>query len=141
MGTKRNIMFYSKSSNGFYSIEINGDNIPSDAVEISEEDYSTLLAGQSEGKVITADENGYPILVDAPASEITIVSMRQARLALLQEDQLDAVEAMITTREQHIWWDYSATVEKYNPLVTQIKTVLGWTDEYLTQLFELAATL
>ena len=73
--------------------------------------------------------------------EITTVSMRQARLALLQEDQLDAVEARITTREQHIWWDYSTTVEKYNSFVTQIKTALGWSDEYLTQLFELAATL
>ena len=73
--------------------------------------------------------------------EITIVSMRQARLALLQENQLDAVEALITTREQHIWWDYSTVVEKYNPLVTEIKTALNWSDEYLTQLFELANTL
>ena len=73
--------------------------------------------------------------------EITTVSMRQARLALLQENQLDAVEALITTREQHIWWDYSTTVEKYNVFVTHIKTVLGWSDKYLTQLFELAATL
>ena len=73
--------------------------------------------------------------------EITIVSMRQARLALLQENQLDAVEALITTREQHIWWDYSTIVEKYNPLVIEIKTALNWSDEYLTQLFELANTL
>ena len=134
-------MFYSKSTNGFYSTEINGDNIPSDAVEISEEEYSALLAGQSEGKVIAADENGYPILVDAPVQEITTVSMRQARLALLQEDQLDAVEALITTREQHIWWDFSPNVEKYNSFVTQIKTALDWSDEYLTHLFELAASL
>ena len=75
------------------------------------------------------------------APEITTVSMRQARLALLQEDQLDAVEALITTREQHIWWDFSPNVEKYNSFVTQIKTALGWTDEYLTHLFELAASL
>ena len=134
-------MFYSKSTNGFYSTEINGDNIPSDAVEISEEEYSALLAGQSEGKVIAADENGYPILVDAPVQEITTVSMRQARLALLQEDQLDAVEALITTREQHIWWDFSPNVEKYNSFVTQIKTALDWSDEYLTHLFDLAASL
>ena len=75
------------------------------------------------------------------APEITTVSMRQARLALLQEDQLDAVEALITTREQHIWWDFSPNVEKYSSFVTQIKTALGWTDEYLTHLFDLAASL
>ena len=73
--------------------------------------------------------------------EITTVSMRQARLALLQEGELDDVEALITTREQHIWWDFSPNVEKYNPFVIQIKNALGWTDEYLTHLFELAASL
>lgn len=56
-------MFYSKSTGGFYSHEIHGTNIPSDAVEITAEYHHELLQGQSEGKQITADENGYPILV------------------------------------------------------------------------------
>lgn len=70
--------------------------------------------------------------------EITVVTMRQARLALLQENQLDAVEAMITTPEQRIWWDYSTVVEKYNPLCQQVAAALNLD---LTQLFELANTL
>lgn len=73
--------------------------------------------------------------------EIIFVSMRQCRLALLQENQLDDVEALITTREQLIWWNYSAIVEKYNPMVQDIATALDWTPEYLTSLFELANTL
>lgn len=73
--------------------------------------------------------------------EITVVTMRQCRLALLQENQLDDVEALITTREQLIWWDYSTSVEKYNSMVQEIATTLNWTPEYLTQLFELANTL
>lgn len=59
-------MFYSKSTNGFYSREIHGDNIPADAVEITAEEHSALLEGQSQGKLIQADENGYPILADQP---------------------------------------------------------------------------
>lgn len=73
--------------------------------------------------------------------EITSISMRQCRLSLLQENLLDDVEALITTREQHIWWDYSIQVEKYNPLVQEIANALNWTPKYLTQLFELASTL
>jgi hypothetical protein len=73
--------------------------------------------------------------------EITIVTMRQCRLALLQEGQLDDVEGLMKTREQFIWWDYSIMVEKYNPIVQDIATALGWTPEYLTSIFEMASAL
>ena len=59
-------MFYSKQTGGFYTREIHGDNIPVDAVEITPEQHAALLQGQSEGKRITADENGYPVLQDPP---------------------------------------------------------------------------
>ena len=73
--------------------------------------------------------------------EITQVSMRQCRLALLQENQLVSVEALITTPEQKIWWDYSTVVEKDNQLVKDMAVALDWTPEYLTSLFNLAITL
>ena len=73
--------------------------------------------------------------------EITIVSMRQCRLALLQEGQLDDVEALITSREHLIWWDYSTIVEKHNPMVQGIAAELGWTPEYLASIFEMASAL
>jgi hypothetical protein len=53
-------MFYSASTNGFYSTEINGDNIPSDAVEIQYSLYKQLLQAQSEGRQILSDADGYP---------------------------------------------------------------------------------
>lgn len=59
-------MFYSKSTGGFYDTAIHGDNIPEDAVEISTEEHSALINGQSQGKRIVADENGFPMLVDPP---------------------------------------------------------------------------
>lgn len=60
-------MFYSKQACGFYDTAIHGYNIPPDAVEITEAEHAALLEGQSQGKQITADENGHPILVDPPA--------------------------------------------------------------------------
>lgn len=59
-------MFYSKSTGGFYDAAIHGDNIPTDAVEITIEEHVALMEGQSQDKQIVADENGYPVLVDPP---------------------------------------------------------------------------
>lgn len=59
-------MYYSAATNGFYTIDIHGDNIPVDAVEITVGEHQALLEGQSQGKLIQAGVNGRPILVDPP---------------------------------------------------------------------------
>ena len=59
-------MFYSKTTGGFYTAEIHGDNIPADAVEITEAEHAALIEGQSKGQRIVADTNGRPILQDPP---------------------------------------------------------------------------
>ena len=56
-------MYYASSTGGFYTPDINPI-IPDDAVEITDEYYQELLAGQSDGKCITADAEGYPVLTD-----------------------------------------------------------------------------
>lgn len=59
-------MFYSKQTGGFYDSAIHGDNIPADSVEITVEEHQVLLEGQSQGKIISADKNGKPVLKDPP---------------------------------------------------------------------------
>ena len=59
-------MFYSKQTGGFYDTAIHGDNIPTDVVEITSEQHQALLEGQSQGKIISADKNGKPVLQDPP---------------------------------------------------------------------------
>lgn len=59
-------MFFSKSTRGFYDAEIHCENIPVDAVEITAEDHSAILSGQSSGKVISSNAEGFPVLVDPP---------------------------------------------------------------------------
>ena len=90
-------MFYSKQTSGFYDTAIHGDNIPSDAVEITAEQHSALLEGQSYGKIISADENGYPILIDlAPPSESDIAKRQIAEIeASITDRRLR--EAMLST--------------------------------------------
>ncbi len=55
-------MYYSKTARGFYHPEIHGENMPVDAVQISDTEYAALLDGQTSGQIMGADENGYPVL-------------------------------------------------------------------------------
>ena len=62
-------MYYSKSTRGFYDATIHTE-VPADAVEITAEYHAALLAGQSNGKLINFDKDGYPFLADpAPPTE------------------------------------------------------------------------
>jgi hypothetical protein len=87
-----------------------------------------------------------PDPIDIPSvPEITSVTMRQARLALLQYSLLDTVESTLngptTPKEVNIEWEYAATVDKRSPLVANMKAVLNLTDDQLTNLFNVASTL
>ena len=75
------------------------------------------------------------------------VTMRQARLALLQVGHLANVQPAIDALpEPHrsaaaIEWEYSQTVERNRPFVLTLGEALGLTDEDLDALFTLASTL
>ena len=85
-------MFYSKSTGGFYTREIHGDNIPDDAVEITEAEHAALIEGQSQGKRIVADESGRPILQDPPPPTPEQIMRRlQARVQLWLDEQARAL--------------------------------------------------
>ena len=60
-------IFYSKSQKAFYDLDIHGDAMPKDVVEITKEEHTALLDGQSNGRDIATDKKGKPILVDSPA--------------------------------------------------------------------------
>ena len=92
--------FYSKSTGGFYDLDFHVEAIPSDAVEITDESYADLLAGQSTGKVIAADANGAPVLADrAPtplpmlidAAKAKVRAMRTTAFASLSGIQSEAL--------------------------------------------------
>lgn len=85
-------MFYSKSTGGFYTPEIHGDNIPADAVEITEAEHAALIEGQGKGKRIVADESGRPILQDPPPPTAEQIMARlKARVQLWLDEQARAL--------------------------------------------------
>lgn len=143
-------IYYDKESKGFYSSEINGDKIPSGSVEIARAYHAELLTGQGGGKVIVADEHGYPILEiprPMPPQPPKKVTMRQARLAIHAEGMLDRVESAINAldeparTESRIEWDYSSEVFRDNPFVKMLGQSLGLTDDRIDEIFIRAASL
>lgn len=73
---------FSPSTNGFYCSEINGENIPIDSVEVSEEIHAELMEGQSIGKQIVPNENGFPILIEVLSQ---VETTEQAPMVLVQQ--------------------------------------------------------
>lgn len=73
-------MLFSKTTLGFYLLEIHGENIPVDAIEISDALYESVR-----GKNVVADANGLPCAYVPPAPTITELSatVRTERNALL----------------------------------------------------------
>jgi hypothetical protein len=77
----------------------------------------------------------------------TVVTMRQARLALLQNGMLDqiapAIESLPSPHKEaaRIEWEYSQEVQRAKPLTGMMAAVLGLTETDLDELFTLASTL
>ena len=61
--------YYSKSTGGFYDSTIH-TTWPEDAVWITDEQHTALLAGQSNGQVIMPDKDGKPVLTSKAPSHL-----------------------------------------------------------------------
>jgi hypothetical protein len=138
-------MYYASSTHGFYERPI-----PGQTVEITDEEYFALLDGQSSGKVIVANENGYPVLADPPPAEPVIpqvVSMRQARLALLEAGHYGTVNTAIAAMEgaegdaARIEWEFAIEVRRDSALVQTLIPLLGLDEAAVDALFVQAAGL
>jgi hypothetical protein len=82
-----------------------------------------------------------------PAAVPAAVTMRQARLALLDAGLLDKVETALEAlpgrdgQAAQISWEYSAEVHRQSELVTALAPALGVNGEQLDALFVAAAGL
>lgn len=76
----------------------------------------------------------------APPSTVT---MRQARLALLQSNLLEQVNAAVAAADEatKITWEFSSEVQRGHPFVATLAAALNLTEAQLDDLFTLAASL
>lgn len=71
-----------------------------------------------------------------------VITMRQARLQLLEAGLLDNVEALIALdRKSQIEWEYANEVYRQSPLIESIKEAMSLTDEQIDNMFLEASKL
>ena len=105
-------------------------------VEVAESKYQFALDAWVEAKRVS----------ELPVSPlpITTVTMRQARLALLQSGLLATIETAITTgtdEAMKVEWEYATEVKRDWASLMALTTSLGMTSLELDDLFQLASTL
>lgn len=146
-------MFYAKSTGGFYDAAIHGDNIPADAVEITKAEHAELMQLQSQGKVITSDEQGRPVAVDPvvlPPPAATQCTPAQGLVALFalkqitEDDIQTAIEGISDNVEKYtaqIAFKRAVTWERQSVSIQKMAALLSLSEKDLDDLFEYAATV
>lgn len=79
--------------------------------------------------------------VEPPVPVPTVVTIRQARLALLAADLLDDIDAAVLAsgRAAQIEWEYATEVQRSHPLIAAMQASKGLTDAEVDALFAAAA--
>ena len=71
-----------------------------------------------------------------------VITMRQARLQLLEVGLLDDVEALVSLdRKSQIEWEYASEVYKESPLIESVKEAMSLTDKQIDDMFIAASKL
>lgn len=97
--------YYSRSTNGFYVHGIHAA-MPDDVIEITQAQHQELILGQSNGKIISSDENGKPVLIDPPqpTTEQLATQARAKRDSLLSA--CDWTQVSDAPVDQEAWATY-----------------------------------
>lgn len=104
-----------------------------------------VMQGERPTPEHVAHEDGSWVIPPPPVP--ASVSMRQARLAMLQAGILDEVEGMIRDmpgdegRAARIDWEYALDVRRDWPLVGALGTQIGMTEQQVDELFIAAASI
>ncbi len=119
----------------------NGANIPSDALPITDEQWSDLVINQGRRKFIDGNVVEYdpPVVVIIPPS----VSARQFKLQLLAAGLLDQVDAWVKTQSQavQIAYEYSGSFVRTEPMMAAGFAAMGFTDQQIDDFFTAASKL
>jgi hypothetical protein len=108
-----------------------------EAIEGGTENYPTAI-------VVEPEFTDAELLQQIEDAKPKVVTMRQARLALLQSGLLAIVESAITDgtdEAMKIEWEYATEVKRDWSSLIALTETLGMTSQELDDLFQLASTL
>ena len=100
--------FYSAAERGFYNSNIH-QNMPADAIPVSDAEYFALMQAQAAGKIISPDDQGKPIAADRIYSVAEKKALKKADIETLRDLKIAAgvpytfsgnAPSLIQTRDQ-----------------------------------------
>lgn len=117
-------MFASQSTRSFYDPAINTV-MPDDVVEISPEFHTELLAGQSEGKVITWNGDGLPVLVDPPPPSVEDLATVER---VWRDQRLSETDGVVTRHRDELEEGMETTLSatQYTELQAYRRLLRNW---------------
>ena len=118
--------FYSQKENGFFT-DLN--KAPSDAVEITTDEWLLLLDGQDNGMKIVSNQEGYPVLTEQPPLSkenlIALVELKKIKLINEANEHMNSRQwpgkAAIgrlkgeELAQYNLWLDYLDALELVDP--------------------------
>lgn len=125
-------MHYSAKNNAFYEDTMKGDYIqagswPDDLVEITDDLYDALFAGQSDGKVITPGDDGRPVLTNpAPPTNEQLIAQANSRVKSLMAYATSAIAPLQDAEDLGMQTDDEAAMlkawKKYRVQLNRVDT-------------------
>jgi len=117
---------YSPSNNAFYDNAINKV-IPGDAINITDQAWSDLLAGQAEGKLIACGADMLPCLTDQPLPTAEeLISQAEDKRSRLRAEADTAIQPLQDASDLGITTDDEASQllawKKYRVMLMRLDT-------------------
>jgi len=117
---------YSPSNNAFYDTAINKV-IPGDAINITDQAWSDLLAGQAEGKLIACGADMLPCLTDQPLPTAEeLISQAEDKRSRLRAEADTAIQPLQDASDLGITTDDEASQllawKKYRVMLMRLDT-------------------
>lgn len=131
-------IYYSSENNSFYDNDVrhvyesSSDGWPSDAVEITQDAYDKLLAGQAAGKIITSGKNRMPVLQEPVITPPSLSGQLAGRIkeadAIIQPLMGYALAGILSDAEKETfkaWNEYRKALEGLDVTADEIE----WPDK------------
>jgi len=117
---------YSPSNNAFYDTSINRD-IPEDAINITDQAWSDLLAGQAKGKLIACGADLRPCLTEQPLPTADeLISQAEDKRSRLRAEADTAIQPLQDASDLGIATDDEASQlvawKKYRVMLMRVST-------------------
>jgi len=138
--------YYSQENRGFYDSRVHSS-LPSDVIEITDDEYLQMLMAQSSNMGFSLDQNNKVVISDKETNSISSSEAKKsidfaagnARVRFIADGYLIEQEYALVEQEVIAWRDAGSPIEAVPQSISAWSTATGMTVEQAAQGIEAAA--